>query len=223
MKTKLIIYAVLIIAVLIFWQYGKYKARELNELQQVQQYKEAYFEKKLLESGQTIFQQDQVILSQKQAIKQGIITKNELKENNIKQLQSIVRLKEQLNIAISAEYDSIQYIVLYDTIKQDSFECMTLPAGFKYKSEWVRLHGTMYFDSVRFDYIQLRSEPQITIGYQKTGFLRREAVVIYQNKNPFMYVTEMNNVVIEDNKPFWRKGWFYGLVGGVGVLIGIGL
>jgi len=159
-----------------------------------------------LRNDTRVSEQNAVILEYQDAINIGLVEIDRLNELNIKKVNINIRLKERIRILeAEAQYDKPPVIVYRDTPPGDTTEkYIQVPFGFRFSDEWAYLHAVVD-DVPVFDTIVFWSYPEITVGWQKQGFLKKkERKVIYTNANPYVYVVSMENVVIEETKKWWQ-------------------
>lgn len=170
------------------------------------------------ESNQEILTQKQVIASLENAVAAGLITQKELKEHNLKQIQQIVRLKaevKRLNLEMDFSDDPEIKIVYVDSVNYDSY--LKIPQQFFFKDEWTDIIGTIHSQGVRLDSLSIKVETDILTGYQRSGFLKSEPVVIVKHFNPYMSGTAVENITIKEKPPWYNRPNFYRLQGIVGL------
>lgn len=183
--------------------------KELRQAQELASQSDStqYFKTKVNSLGQTIATQDQRIATMDNAIALGLIRESELKANNLKLVQSNVRLTEQLAAAgLEGQYDQPPVIITTG----DNTPCLKLPASFGYHDTWLSLKTSI--DSLgkpTYDSILVISKPTIFVGIEKTGLFKKDKpVVVYTNENPYFTTTAMTNVVIEDRKKWYKTRGF---------------
>lgn len=217
-KTALAISMLLLILGLI---YNNHQIRK--ELKQAQELAAAdstqYFKTRVNSLGQTISTQDQTIATLDNAIALGLIRESELKANNLKLVQSNVRLTEQLTAAgLAGQYDTPPEII-YITVAGEKTPSLRLPTSFGYKDTWLSIRTSIdTLGNAIYDSILVISKPTIWVGIEKTGLFKKDKpVVIYRNENPYFTTVAMTNVVIEDKKKWYKtRGFAFGagFVGG---------
>ncbi len=166
------------------------------------------FEVYRLKTNVRVSAQRAVILSYRDAINLGLIEINRLEGLNIKKVEVNIRLTERIAILErEAEYDKPPVIVYIDSsdINSDTIaKYIQIPMGFGYSDKWVSLHATVD-ETPMFDTIVFWSFPEITLAWQKQGFLKKkQRKIFYINKNPYVTIIDMNNVVIEEPKKWYQ-------------------
>ena len=219
MLSKLKKNALLICIVLLtffIWQSFSANIRLQDYKNQVIKFKdgEQLFLQKLNEKGEELSQQDQVILSQKDAI-----------SHNLLEIETLKKIKSQVKIKTVTRIDSV-YVPVLDTIERivydtSGFALLKLPTKFGLENEWYSIYSTINENGMLLDSLSLFNRQIITIGMKSNGFLKSPSpVVIVKNENPYVSVNSMNNVIIKDNTRFYdKKGFWYGF----GVASGLGV
>lgn len=191
---------------------------------------EQVFKKKLQDDSSTINTQQQVILTQNDALKLGIL---EL-EDGMKKVQSQVKQVQNVKVEkVSIPYVPENYVdtsVWFTRIKKgeaskellDSLllHSVLVPKKFEKNDKWWKMYGVVKKEGVSIDSLFLQNESKVTIGWKRKGFLNlgKERVVDIKNTNPYFDVSKMNNVVINEKKGILQNKFF--LIG-VGVIGGI--
>ena len=191
------------------------------------------FERRLNSREERIFFQNQKILTYQEAIRTRDLDIDQLKANNMRHVQAQIRLKEQISnqqqIIANFQPDvEIQYVDVPGSPDPEHY--MKLPAIFSYKDPFLNFDATIQYPiGLTFDPgdITLTSYPIITIGHRnkhesafRNFFSRPEAVVMYENANPYVEVVEMDNVIIKEQTRWYRQWWFWATIGfGAGIII----
>jgi len=200
------------------WQSFSANSRLQDYKNQVIKFKdgEQVFIEKLNDNGEKLAQQDQVILSQKDAI-----------SHNLLEIETLKKIKSQVKIQTVTRIDSV-YVPVLDTIERviydtSGFAFLKLPTKFGLDNEWYSIYSTINTNGMLLDSLSLFNRQIITIGMKSNGFLKSPSpVVIVKNENPYVSVNSMNNVIIKDNTRFYdKKGFWYGF--GVASGLGIGI
>lgn len=171
--------------------------------------------------GEIIKYQDQKITSKEQAVRLGLLDIAELKANNLKSIQSQVKLKERIAI-LNKEILFNNPVTILDTVEIDGSIDTSLylrtPIEFNtHDSIWYFLSGTVTAKSIIIDSLTMFSMPSITYAIKRADGLGRffkkpYPIVYYKNENPYALDLQMENIVIKD-KPRWyeRKSFLIGL------------
>lgn len=175
---------------------------------------EQLFIEKLNENGQKIAEQDQIILSQKDAI-----------AHNLLEISNLKKIKSQVKIKTVTRIDSV-YVPVLDTVERviydtSGFAFLKLPTKFGLENEWYSIYSTINTNGMLLDSLSLFNRQIITIGMKSNGIFKSPSpTVVLKNENPYVSVNSMNNVIIKDNTRFYdKKGFWYGLGVGTGILI----
>lgn len=156
-----------------------------------------------------ISEQQQIILSQNDAIDNGILTMNKFKS-----VQSQVRVKTRTQI------DSV--FIPFETIKSDTqivYQCVD--RKFKLVTDEYGIFGLTKQEGVLLDSLYFDGGLAITIGTKSAGFLKKaEPVVEVKYTNPYIKTKSMQNVIIQEDLKWYdrKRNWFgigigFGLVG----------
>lgn len=177
---------------------------------------EQLFIQKLNEKGEKIAEQDQIILTQKDAIAHNLLEINNLK-----------KIKSQVKIKTITKIDSV-YIPVIDTVERIVYDTtglalLKLPTKFGLESEWYSIFSTINKNGMLLDSLSMYNRQVITIGMKSNGIFKSPTPsVVVKNENPYVNVNSLNNVVIKNDTRFYdKKGFWYGVGVGTGVLIPI--
>ena len=177
------------------------------------------------DKGEKINEQEQLILSQKDAIAHKV-----LEIENLKKVKSqvIVRTNTIIDSVFIPFEDSWQnenqfdsLIGNIDTIK----DYIYIPKSFSLVDEHYSLFGNVIKSGVLIDSLRLDNALTLTIGMKSQGFLKKpKPIVLAKNSNPYFQTYSMQNVVIKNDLKWYDKKstWFgIGIVGGFigGILI----
>jgi hypothetical protein len=167
------------------------------------------FKSKSLKNGEKLYEQEQIILSQKEAIKNGLL-----------ELENLKKIESQVKIVTVTKIDTV-LISHIDTVirKIDGSDYLKLPQNYNFGNDFFNFDANIDVNGLFVNNINIYNETKINVGYKRDGFLKPlEPIVEIKNTNPYMNLTMMNNVVIEDKKGLFedKKAWL-----GVGVLIGL--
>lgn len=206
------------IILLLFFIWRAYSSHvELNQFKnQIIKLKdgEQVFVEKINEQGIKIAEQDQIILTQKDAI-----------AYNLLEISNLKKVNSQVTIKTITKIDSI-YIPIIDTIDRIVYDTtgiafLKLPTKFGLDTEWYSLFSTVNRSGLLIDSLSLFNRQTITLGLKSNGIFKSPTpTVIVQNENPYVNISSMKNVVIKDNTRFYdKKSFWYGIGIGTGILI----
>lgn len=167
------------------------------------------FESELNEKGEEIATQKQLILSQEEALQNNLV--------EIKELKEYKRIKSKTQIVTKTEIDTV--FVSYTPIENDSTQ-IDIPNGFfrnfEYteKDDWYKFSGSVSDRGLTMYNMQIKNDYILLIADKKLGlFTKPEPQVILTNSNPYTQTVSMNNVQIKYEKPFYKKEWFWFVLG----------
>ena len=167
------------------------------------------FEEEVNKKGERIISQEQIILSQKDAIEQGLLKIDRLK-----------KVKSQVNIVTETKIDT--FIVSHtDTIVEyiDGGAFLKLPQTYNYNTEHLNFGAEVSKYGLKVNNISILNTSTITIGYKGNGLFKKSTPIVeLTNSNPYVQTNSVGNVVIEEKKNLITnpKVW-----GGVGLLLGL--
>ena len=231
MSKNIIIAALAVLVLLLFWDgCNKLKQRD-NLLSQLANYKisEQAFQKKRQADSSTIVQQNQTIMTQKEAERLGLVKL----EGEIKKLQSSVyQLQRIKRDTLKAEYvpdnfadTSGWYKKLvagdYSKMYVDSLmkHSVLVPKRFSFADKWTSIGGRVLKTEVAIDSITMDNESTVQIGWKGSGFLKlgKTPVVEIENTNPYLSTAKLGNVVVQKPKGILQSKLFWfgvGIFGG---------
>ena len=147
--------------------------------------------------GLLISEQEQIILSQKDAI-----------EMNLLEIENLKKVNSQVSVVTQTIVDSVFIPFQSDTLK-----------NFGLYDKWYGLSGIVENRRVKLDSIYFNNDMRITIGYKKNGWFKKPSPIVkIKNENPYSRVVNMQNVVIDNPTKWYEKK---GFLIGVGFLGGI--
>ena len=169
--------------------------------------KEQVFEETIDKNGKRIANQEQIILSQKDAL-----------ANDILMLNDFNQVQSQVQISTRTQIDSV--FIPFEVIKNDTqvvYQCVD--RKFQLVTKDYSIFGNSLKEGILLDSLYFDSKSTITIGYKSSGFLKKaQPVVEVRYDNPYMRTTAMQNVVIQEDLKWYdkKKSWF-------GIGLGLGL
>jgi hypothetical protein len=206
---KAMLVVLLIAVILLVWdgcsksaQLSLFKKRVSNLNLKAQVFNETIGKDKL-----RIAEQQQIILSQEDAINNGILMINDF--NNI---------ESQVRVETRTQIDSV--FIPFERVKIDSqvvYQCFD--RKFKLVTDEYGIFGITKQEGVLLDSLYFDGGLAITIGTKSAGFLKKaEPVVEVKYTNPYIRTKSMQNVVIKEDLKWYdrKRNWF-------GIGIGLGL
>ena len=185
------------------------KADNTRVISQLSEYqlKEKSFTVKRLHDSSTIVEQNQTILTQKEAIKLGLASL----DNKMKQLQAQIRERSEVVIVdklvpfIPSGWIDTTGLVRNEAGEVIRTDSLSVPKEFKLNERWFRINGYVNKVGVNIDSLVIPNKTVMSIGY-KGGFLKkREAIVSITNENPYVNVIGLDNVVIKERRNILRN------------------
>lgn len=174
------------------------------------------FKETIAENGCRIVEQEQLILSQKDALDLKILEIEKLKKV---QSQVIVRTITKIDSVFIPflETDTILVENNNDTI--DTY--LKVPMDFSIMDEWYAIKGEVNTKGINLDSLSFTNRMKVTIGSKSQGLFKKpKPIVQITNENPYFNTISMQNVVVKNEiKWYQKKGlWF-----GVGVALGVAI
>lgn len=180
------------------------------------------FTKYVNKVGDTLTIQRQLIVDKDVAIKFSLLREEDLKNNNLKSIQTVVKLKEQLRIKDTLlKYNSTPQVVQIEDSTGIPFDYIKTPISFSFvDTPWFNMSSTVFPEGVWLDSAVVNSYPKVTLAMQRaTGlkvlWTRATPVVLYKNDNPYIKLQAMDNVTIKDKPKFYERRGLWLLVGAI--------
>jgi len=212
--SRLLLVLSLIVIILLVWDSCSIR-RELSAYKEniaKLNYAEQYFNETINEQGNIIAEQEQIILSQKDAIQNNMLVIKDLKD-----VQSQVKVRSVIRIdSVLVPYTDT--IMIHDTIP-------FIERNFNLKNEFYAFSGITKRSGVLLDSVSFNSGLNVTIGRKKMGLFKSpKPIVEVEYTNPYINTLSLNNVIIKDEPKWYEKKSFWlgvGLISGVtsGILI----
>jgi len=166
---------------------------------QATQLKVGEFEEEIGNNNEKIASQQQVILTQREAIDAGLL-----------EIEKLKNVKSQVRVITQTKVDTIfaSYDEPIDSVGESQFRT------FSVSDPWYSFNGSIMPTGVAIRELQIKNEFSLTIADKKIGFFKTpQPSVILVNKNPYTSTQEMQNIVIVNKEPFYRKPWFWTSIG----------
>jgi hypothetical protein len=150
--------------------------------------------------GDTLQQARQNMLSYESALKLGVLTQEKLKAQHLKDVSNIIHLEEKISILSKQG----SYIAPSDTSCGNDFT----PLKISFEDPWYKIYATAHKEYPILDSLLIISYPNLTIGLQKDPGLKNifdkpQPVIIYDNYNPYIKVTDMRSTTI-----YHKQKWY---------------
>lgn len=207
---------ILLLLAFFVWQTFSMNSKLQDYKNQVVKFKdgEQVFVEKLNERGERIAEQDQIILTQEDAI-----------AHNLLEIETLKKINSQVQVQTITKIDSV-FIPIIDTIERVIYDTtglalLKLPTKFGLNNEWYSLYSTINTEGMLIDSLSLYNRQTITFGLKSNGFLKKPTPsLVIKNENPYVNVNSMSNVVIKNDIRFYdKKGFWFGVGIGTGILI----
>lgn len=216
LKNKNLLLALLLIFSILMvcgWVYEKAELKEYKDQMLKFELNEQKYLEMISEDGTFLAEQEQIILSQKDAI-----------NNHLLEIKNLKKIKSQVIVNTITKVDSVFIPFVSDTTIKDTLvldNFILVPQRFSLLDEWYSFDGTIKKGGVLLDSISFNNELSLTIGNKSMGFLKKsKPIVLVEYSNPYVSTTGMQNIIIKDDLKFYdKKGFWYGF----GVVSGIGV
>ena len=146
-----------VILLLLVWQLFSANSEIRDYKNQVVKFKdgEQVFIEKLSKNGDKIAEQEQVILTQKDAI-----------AHNLLEIEELKKIKSQVTVKTITKIDSV-FVPIIDTVERVVFDTtgialLKLPTKFGLEDEWYSLFSTVNKDGMWIDSLSLYNRQTIT-------------------------------------------------------------
>lgn len=166
------------------------------------------FKTELNKNKEKVTSQNQIILTQKQAIDNGLI-----------EIKRLKKIKSKVRFVTNTKIDTV--FIPYNRVVVDSSstEPIQFRNYFDYQEPkgWYSLSGYASQLGIGIDSLRVKNDYSIYIADKKLNiFGKSNPEVILLNKNPYTETIQMQNVVIKVYTPFYKKNTFWAGLGFVG-------
>ena len=213
MTNRVITFALGVVVILLSFQILSDRADFKSFKSQIARYKkgELEYQEVINKNGDKIIEQQQIILTQKDAIEQGLL-----------QVEKLKRVNSQTRVVTEVVLDTI-VITHVDTMLKfvDGNSYLRLPQNYRFNDEFMSLDAKIDEVGLNLDNISIQNENIITIGYKRYGLFKPlTPIVEVRNTNPYIVTQSVSNVVIEKKVDFLHDKKTWGMAGFVlGLLI----
>lgn len=166
------------------------------------------FKTEITKTNQTITSQSQIILTQKEAIVNGLI-----------EIERLKNIKSKVRVVTSTQIDTL--FVPYDKVVSDTIYDGKIDYRRYFSHEeangWYLLNGFASDDGINIEKLSVKNDFSIYIADKKIGLFKKpQPEVLLLSKNPYTETIQMSNVVITMYQPFYKKNIFWFGVGALG-------
>lgn len=209
MKTKLTLFLACLAILIVGWWYHTNKLQRLN-VANVAAMNDTVSHYKTKVAGIETFvsERDAIILTQKEAIKAGLLSKEELKKLNISQATEISRLKAKIEVIRDSVEHNGQIVVIRDTAFVTPKNAIILPFSFSDTTKFVSLRAR-FNDAGKFSYT---FSSQVDLNLY-VGFEKRKLKAVATTTNPHIIIQDITTVKTDIKPP---KRFTVGLFAGYG-------
>ena len=166
------------------------------------------FKTELNKNKEKVTSQNQIILTQQQAIDNGLI-----------EIKKLKKIKSKVRLVTNTKIDTV--FIPYNRVVVDSSstEPIQFRNYFDYQEPkgWYSISGYASQLGIGIDSLRVKNDYSIYIADKKLNiFGKSNPEVILLNKNPYTETIQMQNVIIKVYTPFYKKNTFWAGVGFVG-------
>ncbi len=195
MKNNIIILTLTSLLVFTLVGYCK-KTIEVNNLQVTTPINPLAFTTKINELGNKVSEQELLILTQKQALNNNLIKDKK------------VNTKVEIKTVTKIEKIYIPYIdTIRDTIFKDSIGIYPRIAKSSLNG-FLEASMTVSDTGVTIDSLKVFNEMTIKLTRKRVGLFKTKPIISVENTNPYLQITGLNNVIIENKKRFYERPIF---------------
>jgi len=166
------------------------------------------FKTELNKNKEKVTSQNQIILTQQQAIDNGLI-----------EIKKLKKIKSKVRLVTNTKIDTVFIPYNRVVIDSSSTEPIQFRNYFDYQEPkgWYSLSGYASQLGIGIDSLRVKNDYSIYIADKKLNiFGKSNPEVILLNKNPYTETIQMQNVIIKVYTPFYKKNTFWAGVGFVG-------
>jgi hypothetical protein len=164
---------------------------------------------------------DAIIVTKDEAIQVGLLEQDRLKKLHLKEI--ITNAELQGNIQILKDSLKLLPGTTFITIKDTngiSSDYIKIPVTIIDEiSKWITISAGVHANKQAWYDLDVPVTGIMTIGYQKTGFLKTKPVGIFTSENPYLLINQMDITIIQDKQKWFQKWWVHTL-GGIVVFEG---
>lgn len=152
----------------------------------------------------TVAEQDQMILSKKEALELGLLDRDKYKALYLRKVSENIRLEAEVKrwqeAANKIPDEKIVYV-------NDTTPCLQLPYTFSGKDEWswYRSHVTLPKPYTEYGF---NVPLEVFIAYKKEGLFKTKPIVTVTTENPYTTIPTITSVKIEKDERIYDKWWF---------------
>ena len=209
MRTQITLFLAFLAILVIGWVYHTNKLQKLN-VANVAAMNDTVSHYKTKIAGIEVFvaERDAIILTQKEAIKAGLLSKEELKKLNISQSTEISRLKAKIEVIRDSVEHNGQIVVIRDTAFIAPKNAIILPFSFSDSTKFVSLRGR-FNDAGKFSYtFSSTIDLNLYVGFEK-----RKLKAVATTTNPYVIIQDITTIKTDIKPP---KRFTVGLFAGYG-------
>jgi len=160
-------------------------------------------------------EKDALILSQRDAIKAGILEIDYLKKLHLKDLETNTELKALIKVLRDSLDLPPETVIM--TIKDTSGiarHYMRIPfQNIKYNDKYLTLNAGVDSSKKAWFDLEVPFSGSVTVGYKKDGFLKTKPVGIFVTDNSYIKVINMDVFINKKEIKWYQRWWVHSLAG----------
>jgi len=167
------------------------------------------FESKINKQGEEIAIQNQLILSKDEALENNILELEELKKyKNIKSKTTIETITKTDTVFVPYVKNVSDTVI--SNVPNNFFQYF----NYQEKDNWYSFSGKVSDIGVTMYEMDIKNKYSILIADKKLGLFKKpRPEILLTNENPYTSTISMNNVQVVYDVPFYKKEWFWFVLG----------
>ena len=199
MKNNWLIISILALIIVVMFQDMRDSEQRLNDFKsQISKFEigEQKYLQIIDEQGNKIAEQEQVVISQKDAIELGLL-----------EIERLKKINSQVVVTTTTAIDTF-----FMPFKDSN-------STFGINTQWYSLSGSVIDKGVSVDSLRVLNKMSVTIGLKSNGWFKAATPsVVLTNENPYTHTSAMSNIVVVEKKKWYQKNNF---IYGSGILSGL--
>jgi hypothetical protein len=163
----------------------------------------------------SVYEKNAIILSQDESIKAGIIERDRLKALHLKDLLTNTDLSGTIQILRDSLKlpPEVQFVTIHDS--SGTYPAVRLPYEWPYSDKYVTLTTGIRLNKTGYFNLSVPFSGTISVGYVRSGLFKTVPKGIFTTENPYIKVSSMDVLIVQEPKRFYDKFWFHALCGGI--------
>jgi hypothetical protein len=165
----------------------------------------------------TVSIKDAIILTKEEALKAQVLENERLKALHVKELVTNAELTGIIKVvrdSLKARPETI-FITIKDTAGVYQNYAKLPFTAIDTVGQYLSLKAGVNKNKTSWFSLSVPVSGEMSIGYVKAGFLKQKPVGIFTSENPYLKVTDMDILIVKEDKHFYNKTWFHLLSGAI--------